>query len=86
MKFLVASALTQGEMPSHYYWCAERELVLMHEPCSIDRRDPDMPCGCGRGFSGMSSYAATTAVRVAEVRLSRDEMISALEATLSHDG
>jgi len=87
MKVLVATALTQGERPGDYNWCIEGELVWVQEPCASDRRDPDGPCGCGRGFAGMSSHRPTTTCRVAEIPdFSREDMIVALEASLRDGG
>ena len=87
MKVLVATALTQGERPGDDNWCIEGELVWVQEPCASDRRDPDGPCGCGRGFAGMSSHRPTTTCRVAEIPdFSREDMIVALEASLRDGG
>lgn len=87
MKVLVATALTQGERPGDDNWCIEGELVWVQEPCASDRRDPDGPCGCGRGFAGMSSHRPTTTCRVAEIpEFSREDMIMALRASLRDGG
>jgi hypothetical protein len=87
MKVLVATALTQGERPGDDNWCIEGELVWVQEPCASDRRDPDGPCGCGRGFAGMSSHRPTTTCRVAEIpEFSREDMIMALQASLRLEG
>ena len=47
MKLLVATDLTQGFAPNDFHACVEGELVMMQEPCAIDRSDPDGGCGCG---------------------------------------
>jgi hypothetical protein len=52
MKILVATGLTQGLEANDYHYCIEGELVWIQEPCERDKRNPDMPCGCGRGFAG----------------------------------
>lgn len=86
MNFLVATALTQGEKAGDYHWCVEGELLWIQEPCGTDRRDREMPCGCGRGFSGVSSRVGNTTARVADVELSREELVAALEASLEQGG
>ena len=83
MRMLVATALTQGARAGDYHWCVEGEPVWVQEPCAADRRDPDGPCGCGRGFAGLHSHRATTTVRVIEnAGFTRDDLVLALEASL----
>jgi len=87
MKVLVATALSQGERAGDYNWCIEGELVWVQEPCASDRRDPDGPCGCGRGFAGMSSHRPTTTARIVEMHgFTRDDMVLALETSLGDGG
>ncbi len=87
MKVLVATALTQGERKGDYNRCIEGELVWVQEPCASDRRNPDGPCGCGRGFAGMSSHRSTTTARVDEIAgFTRDDMILAMQTSLRDGG
>jgi hypothetical protein len=86
MKILVATGLTQGSRPGDYNYCIEGELVWIQEPCDRDKRDPDMPCGCGRGFAGAASHRATTTARIVESELSRGELGLAFETSLRDGG
>jgi hypothetical protein len=56
-----------------YTFTIEGELVRIDDPCDRDRRDPDGGCGCGRGFSGMSSARATTTAVVVDLPMTRAE-------------
>jgi len=87
MKVLVATARTQGARRNDYNWCVEGELLWTQEPCADDRRNPDGPCGCGRGFAGMNSHRATTTAVVAELpQLDRAGFVLALRASLGDQG
>lgn len=86
MRLLVATYDTNGDDPRDYGFCVEGELVHLQEPCGRDLRDPDGPCGCGRGFSGLSSHRGITTARVVESRLGPDEVRIALEASLEAGG
>jgi hypothetical protein len=74
MKILVATALTQGNASNDYHYCVEGELVWIQEPCDRDRKNPDGPCGCGRGFAGAASHKATTTAAVVESEMTREEV------------
>lgn len=86
MKILVATALTQGMLAGDYNHCVEGELVWVQDPCDRDRRDADMPCGCGRGFAGAASHRATTTARVIETALTREELVMAFQTSLADGG
>jgi hypothetical protein len=86
MKILVATALTQGLRPGDYNYCLEGELVWVQEPCDRDKRNPDMPCGCGRGLAGVASHRATTTARIVESDLTREELVLAVETSLRDGG
>jgi hypothetical protein len=86
MKILVATELTQETSPDDYHYCVEGELVWIQEPCDRDRRDPNMPCGCGRGFAGAASHRATTTAMVVESEMTRDDVIIAFETSLPDGG
>ena len=86
MKLVVASALTQGDLPNDYDFCVPGELVMTHEPCATDRADPDGRCGCGRGFAGLSSLRATTTAEVQELALSLSEVRAAVAGYLDLAG
>ena len=86
MKILVATGHTQGTNPNDYHHCVERELVWIQEPCDRDRRDPQGPCGCGRGFAGAASHRATTTAMVVESDMTRDDVVLAFETSLTDGG
>lgn len=86
MRVLTATQLTNGAMPGDYHHCVEGELVYMQDPCDMDLRDPDGPCGCGRGFSGMSSHRATSTALVTESDLTRADVREALRSSLEAGG
>jgi hypothetical protein len=86
MKILVATALTQGTASNDYHFCIEGELVWIQEPCDRDRKNPDGPCGCGRGFAGAASHKATTTAAVVESEMTREEVVLAFETSLTDGG
>lgn len=86
MKILVATGHMQGASPDDYHYCVEGELVWIQEPCDRDLRDPDGPCGCGRGFAGAASHRATTTAMVAESEMTRRDVILAFETSLGDGG
>jgi hypothetical protein len=86
MKILVATGLTQGMEVNDYHYCIEGELVWIQEPCDRDRRNPDGPCGCGRGFAGAASHRATTTAIVVESEMTPAEMVLAFETSLGDGG
>ena len=86
MKILVATSFTQGTSPDDYHYCVDGELVWLQEPCDRDKRNPDGPCGCGRGFAGAASHRATTAAMVVQSLLTRDDVVLAFRTSLSDGG
>ena len=86
MKILVATGHTQGIHPGDYHYCIERELVWIQEPCGRDLRDPEGPCGCGRGFAGAASHRATTTAMVVESEMTREDMVLAFQTSLEDGG
>jgi len=86
MKILVATGHMQGTRTDDYHFCVEGELVWIQEPCDRDLRDPDGPCGCGRGFAGAASHRATTTAMVVESEMTRGEVILAFETSLGDGG
>lgn len=86
MRVLTATHDLNGNHPGDYDHCVEGELVYIQEPCATDRRDPDGPCGCGRGFAGMNSHRATTTARVVESSLSGRDLREALRSSLAAGG
>jgi len=86
MKILVATGLTQGMEPNDYHYCIEGELVWIQEPCDRDLRDPDGPCGCGRGFAGAASHRATTTTIVVESEMTPDDVVLAFATSLGDGG
>jgi hypothetical protein len=75
VKILVATSFTQGTSPDDYHYCVDGELVWLQEPCDRDKRNPDGPCGCGRGFAGAASHRATTTAMVVQSPLTRDDVV-----------
>lgn len=86
MRVLVATHRTNGVVSGDYSFCIEGELVYMQDPCAGDLKDPDGPCGCGRGFSGMNSHRAISTALVAETPLSAGEVRTALRSSLEAGG
>ncbi|GAA5119938.1 hypothetical protein GCM10023339_34530 [Alloalcanivorax gelatiniphagus] len=86
MRILVATHRTNGHAPGDHHHCVDGEIVYMQEPCASDRRDPDGPCGCGRGFAGTSSHRATSTALVVEVDLSPEDVDEALRSSLDAGG
>ena len=86
MKILVATSHTQGTHPGDYHYCIERELVWIQEACDRDLRNPDGPCGCGRGFAGTASHRATTTAMVVESEMSRADLVLAFQTSLDDGG
>jgi hypothetical protein len=86
MKILVATGLTQGAEPNDYHHCVDGELVWVQEPCDRDLKDPDGPCGCGRGFAGAASHRATTTATVVESEMTRGDVILAFQTSLGDGG
>ncbi len=86
MKILVATSHMQGARPDDDHYCIDGELVGMQEPCDRDLRDPDGPCGCGRGFAGAASHRATTTAMVVESEMNRRDVVLAFETTLGDGG
>ena len=86
MKILVATGLTQGMEANDYHYCIEGELVWIQEPCDRDLRNPDGPCGCGRGFAGAASHRATTTAIVVESEMTSQDMVLAFETSLGDGG
>lgn len=68
MKILTATCRTQGEHPGDYFWCVEGELVMPSAfICDRDAESPNGGCGCGRGWSGLSSQRGTTSAVVSDL-------------------
>lgn len=86
MKMLVATTLTQGTRSDDYCICVAGEPVWIQEPCDRDRRDPERGCGCSRGFAGAASHRATTTAQLADVPLTRDELVLAIRMSLIDGG
>lgn len=86
MRILVATHQTNGTVPGGYDHCVEGELVYMQEPCASDLRNPDGPCGCGRGFAGTNSHHATSTAMVVESDLTLAEVEEALRSSLEAGG
>ncbi|BBY98319.1 DUF7715 family protein [Mycolicibacterium fallax] len=86
MKILVATALTQGARSNDYCYCVSGEPVWVQDPCDRDRRDPNDECGCSRGFAGAASHRATTTAQVADLPLTRAELIDAMRMSLDDGG
>jgi hypothetical protein len=77
MKMLTATKIGQGIRANDYSHTTEGELVLVGLVCATDRKNPDGGCGCGRGFSGLSSHRATTTAQVRDLPMSREDVILA---------
>ena len=82
MRVLVATRQTNGLAEGDCDFCIEGELVYMQEPCGSDLCDPNGPCGCGRGFSGMNSHRATTTALVIDAPFGEGDVRQALRSSL----
>jgi hypothetical protein len=86
MRILVATRETQGWRSDDYNFCIEGELVWIQQPCGRDLRDPDGPCGCGRGFAGAASHRATSTAMVVASDMTRQELVLAFKTSLADGG
>lgn len=86
MKVLVATVQTQGQRESDFNYCVEGELLWIQEPCDRDAMRLPSSCGCGRAFSGLASHRATTTATVAELPISVEEYVTAIESSLREQG
>ncbi|HEU4337201.1 MAG TPA: hypothetical protein VFR45_07820 [Nocardioides sp.] len=86
MRILVATHHTNGDVPGDYDHCIDGELVYMQDPCASDRRDPDGPCGCGRGFAGTNSHRATSTALVVDSELTPADVDEAIRSSLETGG
>lgn len=86
MRLLVATRETNGRHPGDYDHCIEGELVWLQRPCAWDTRDPAGPCGCSRGFSGLSSHKATTTALVVDSPLTEADVRQTIRASLADGG
>ena len=76
MKLLTATSETQGQRSNDFMWCAEGEIVKFGTEC--DGEDVDGHCGCRRSMVGVECNKATTTMKVADVEITRDELVNAL--------
>ncbi len=86
MRILVATHQTNGTAPGDYDNCIEGEIVYMQQPCGRDLRDPDGPCGCGRGFAGSNSHYATSTALVVETDMAPEDVREAIRSSLETGG
>jgi len=86
MLVLTATRTSNGDVAGDYDFCVDGELVYMQEPCGRDLRDPEMGCGCGRGFAGANSHRATTTAAVTQSALTEPEVREALRSSLEAGG
>jgi hypothetical protein len=87
MKMLTATAETRGQHPRDYHNCIPGELVTF--PTLICHRDAANPdgggCGCGRGWAGLNSHKATTAI-VSDVAITPADYTEAITSSLDQQG
>jgi len=67
MQVLVATKATQGAMAHDQMTGVAGELVWLLEPCRACWCYPDGRCTCGRMFSGLTSFRASSTAVVSEV-------------------
>ena len=83
MRVLVATTETQGHIAGDYAHTVEGELVV----AEVSECDDPRRCGCGRGFPGLGSSAATTTAMVAELpHLSEADLRQAIGDYLDRAG
>lgn len=76
MRLLVAAA---GPRAEDFAFTVPGELVRLAVACDRDRSG-DGECGCGRSFAGLSSGMATTVAVVAEVDVTREDLVAMLRS------
>jgi hypothetical protein len=65
-----------GDQPGDFAWTVPGEMVYLGFVCDRDLMEGrDRGCGCGRSFSGLTSRKATTVAVVADLDLTRDDII-----------
>lgn len=75
IKALVSTQKTQGQRENDFCFTNDLELLCLGFPCDLDKGNPDGECGCGRSLVGFDSGKATTTMQVAELNLTKDELI-----------
>lgn len=86
IKVLLATARSQGQRDSDFFWCTEGEMLRLGFVCDHKQRNPDRGCGCQRDLSGMDSSRGTTTAVVAEADMTREQYIDAILATMDREG
>lgn len=76
MKLLTATFETQGRRKNDFFFCNEGEIVKFSTEC--DGEPVDGNCGCKRCMIGLESNAGTTTMKVAELALTKKELLGKL--------
>lgn len=84
MKVLISTDKTQGKRKNDYCWVPLGELVSFAFEC--DGGSVDDSCGCKRAMSGVKSHKATTTFEVADLPMTKEELIKTLEVSLVGGG
>ena len=83
MKILVSTTETQGAEEGDFFWGTVGEIVQF--PTFVCHAYPSA-CGCDRAWSGIDSSQATTSAIVAEIDLTRGEVVRLLQEALVRSG
>lgn len=84
MRLLVSTKKTQGKRKNDFCWVDEGEIVTFAFEC--DREEIDGTCGCRRALTGVKSRKATTTFEVAELKITKADLIEILAASYMEAG
>jgi len=84
MKLLVSTKKTQGKRKNDFCWVDDGEIVTFAFEC--DREEIDGTCGCRRALTGVKSRKATTTFEVAELKITKADLIEVLAASYMEAG
>ena len=80
MRVFTATSEMQGARPGDFCFTTEGELVNLGVTCDCEKYEPG-GCGCGRAWSGLRSFRATTTAVVTEADITRDDLARAIAAS-----
>lgn len=87
MRLLTATHATQGDRDDDFdHGTTPGEIVEPVMVCDRDLDDNATPCGCGRAFVGLSSGNTGTSAVVADVEVTRRELLALLANAHPHAG
>ncbi len=78
LKVFTSTRKTQGERTSDFCFVPNGEFVMPGTPCDRDKGNPDGKCGCDRSFIGFDCRKGTTTAEVAEIDLTKPQLVRRL--------